>query len=107
MKIRFSSPATAKEFHDIDGNGRADVYCFDSNRNGVVDMCAVDEDEDGEVEYWRLDLNENRTWDGFIKPVGDGYPGYFWWFDQNEDGEDEVRGYDADSNGIIDYYDLL
>jgi len=107
MKIRFSSPATAKEFYDIDGNGRADLYCFDTDRNGVVDMCAVDENEDSEAEYWLLDLNENREPDGSIQPAGDGYRGYVWWFDQNEDGKDEVLGHDENSDGKIDRYVIL
>ena len=70
-------------------------------------MCAVDENEDSEAEYWLLDLNENREPDGSIQPAGDGYRGYVWWFDQNEDGKDEVLGHDENSDGKIDRYVIL
>ena len=104
MKDNFSSKNSAKEVFDNDGNGLADLYCFDTDRNGKVDMCAVDDDEDGRVEYWKLDLNENRRWDGFIIEATDGYPGYFWSFDHDENGKEEVIGYDENADFLIDSY---
>jgi hypothetical protein len=59
------------------------------------------------VEHWNLDLNENRRRDGLIIEATEGYPGYFWLFDHNEDDEYETLGHDKNADFWIDEYEAL
>lgn len=93
------------EHADRDNNGFSEVVYLDNTATGRFDTILVDEDENGIVDFVIIDRNENGLPDGVRRREDcDGESAFVWYFDNDENGTDDIRGCDLDRDGIVDVY---
>ena len=95
---------TLLQSFDVNKNGLADRYMYDSSLNNIWDILVEDTDEDLIADKINYDENENEIIE--MQVFFDVYEGKnitVYLFDEDEDGSFETMGIDGDQDGVIDY----
>ena len=89
---------------DIDGDGLVDGEAVDMDENGVLDTF-IEKDEDRNLEFWHEDKNGNGVIERMIvharNDKGKMYAVLY--YDEDEDGKFDSRGWDYDYDGKVDF----
>ena len=104
-----AQPNSAKSMMvDLDGDGLVDGEAVDMDRNGERDTF-IEKDEARDLEIWHQDKNSNGVIERMIvhtrNDKGEWYAVLY--YDDNEDGEFDSRGFDYDYDGKVDFEEKI